>query len=114
MSNALDTMGAYYVDYVRLMRHIDKVQPGAVHRIIYENLVDDLEGEVGRLLAYLGLPFEQACLDFHQAKRAVRTISAEQVRQPINRKGIGRWRMYEPWVAPLVDALGPIAKDWQK
>ena len=90
-SNALDTMGRYYADYVRLMRHFDAVQPGMVHRIIYDDLVDDLEAGVRRLLDYLGVPFDPACLDFHSNQRAVHTISAGQVRKPINRDGIGQW-----------------------
>jgi hypothetical protein len=69
---------------------MDEVQPGRIHRVIYERLVDDVEGEVRRLLDYLGLPFDEACLEFHSNERSVRTISAEQVRRPINREGIGR------------------------
>ena len=112
-SNALDTMGRYYADYVRLMRHFDGVQPGMVHRIIYDDLVDDIEGEVRRLLDYLGLPFDPACLDFHANERAVHTISAGQVRKPINRDGIGQWKPYEQWLGPLRDALGDTLVSWR-
>ncbi|HEV2044480.1 MAG TPA: sulfotransferase, partial [Sphingomicrobium sp.] len=112
-SNALDTMGRFYADYVRLMRHFDGVQPGMVHRIIYDDLVDDLEGEVRRLLDYLGLPFDPACLDFHANERAVHTISAGQVRKPINRDGIDQWKPYEQWLGPLREALGDTAGDWR-
>ena len=113
-SNTLETMGRYYADYVRLMRHFDRVQPGMVHRIIYDDLVEDLDGEVRRLLAYLDLPFDPACLDFHANDRAVRTISAGQVRKPINRDGIGRWKPYEQWLGPLKDALGDTLDTWRQ
>lgn len=113
-SNALDTMGHYYADYVRMMRHFDEAQPGWVHRIIYEELVDDLEGEVRRMLAHLGLDYDPACLAFHSTDRAVRTISATQVREPINRKGIGAWRKFAPWLGDLTKALGKARDQWRK
>lgn len=113
-SNSLDTMGQFYADYVRLMRHFDKVQPGAVHRIIYERLVDDVEGETRRLLDYLGIPFDPACLEFHSSDRAVRTISAEQVRRPINREGVDQWKAFEEWLDPLKEGLGSALEDWDK
>ena len=72
----------------------------------HEDALDDLEGQVRRMLDYLGLPFEEACLDFHNTQRAVRTASSSQVRQPINRKGVGVWRPYEQWLSPLKQALG--------
>lgn len=112
-SNALDTMGRYYADYVRLMRHFDGVQPGAAHRIIYEDLVNDLEGEVRRLLDYLGLPFAPECLNFHQNQRAVRTISAGQVRKAINQDGLDRWRAFEQWLGPLKTGLGETLDHWR-
>lgn len=113
-SNALDTMGRHYADYVRLMRHYDGAMPGFVHRVIYEDLVADVEGETRRLLEFLGLEFDPACLDFHSTDRPVLTISAGQVREPINRKGIGAWRPFEPFLGPLVDALGPVVQDWRQ
>lgn len=103
----LADMGRYYADYVGLMDHFDAAMPGHVHRIFHERLIDDLEREVRALLAYLDLPFEEACLDFHSNARAVRTASSEQVRRPINRDGVGQWRAMEQWLGPLVDALGP-------
>ena len=112
-SNTLETMGQYYVDYVRLMRHFDSVQPGKVHRVIYDDLVDDVDGEVRRLLDYLNVPFDPACLAFHSNDRAVRTISAGQVRKPINRDGIGQWKMFEPWLGPLKAALGNTIDHWR-
>ena len=107
-SYGLDDIGRYYADYVRLMGHVDHVLPGRVHRVIHERLLDDPEGEIRALLAALGLPFEQACLDFHSSGRAVRTASSEQVRRPINRDGVGQWRPYADRLAPLRDALGPV------
>jgi tetratricopeptide (TPR) repeat protein len=107
-SYSLTDMGRYYSDYVRLMAHVDRVLPGRVHRVIHERLLDDPEGEVRALLAYLGLDFDPACLAFHENKRAVRTASSEQVRRPINREGVGQWRAFEPWLGPLNEALGPV------
>ncbi|WP_309601786.1 sulfotransferase [Sphingomonas sp.] len=112
-SNTLETMGRYYADYVRLMRHFDAVTPGLVHRVIYDDLVDDVEGEVRRLLAHLDVPFDPACLSFHSNARAVRTISAGQVRKPINRDGIGQWQMFEQWLDPLKPALGDTLENWR-
>ncbi|MFM5931415.1 MAG: sulfotransferase [Novosphingobium sp.] len=112
-SYSLDDMGTYYRDYVRLMRHVDAVLPGRVHRVIYENMVADTEAEVRALLAYCGLDFEPACLAFHETERAVRTASSEQVRQPIYRDGTEAWKPFEPWLDPLKTALGPVLDDWQ-
>ncbi|MBC7522331.1 MAG: sulfotransferase [Sandarakinorhabdus sp.] len=102
-------VGRYYRDYVGLMAHFDAAAPGAVHRVIYERMVADTAGEVDRLLAYLGLPFEQACLEFYKNDRAVRTASSEQVRQPIFTDGIDQWKRFEPWLGPLVETLGTVA-----
>ena len=107
-SYGLGDVGAYYRDYVRLMAHIDAVQPGRVHRVIHETLLDDPEAEVRAMLAFLDQPFEEACLSFHANARAVRTASSEQVRRPINRDGVGQWQPYEKWLDPLKDALGPV------
>ena len=107
-SYSLDDIGRYYRDYVELMAHFDEVLPGRVHRVIYEQMVDDTEAEVRRLLDYCGLPFEDGCLRFFENDRPVRTASSEQVRRPINRDGIDQWRHYAPWLDPLKDALGPV------
>ncbi len=107
-SYALEDLGRYYRDYVELMAHFDAVLPGRVHRVFYERMIEDTEGEVRRLLDYCGLPFEERCLRFHQNERAVRTASSEQVRQPIYREGMDHWKHYEPWLGPLKDALGPV------
>jgi cytochrome c-type biogenesis protein CcmH/NrfG len=111
-SYSLETIGTFYRDYWRFMRRFDELQPGAVHRLINEKIIEDPEGEVRRLLAYLGLPFDPACLEFHKTERAIRTPSAEQVRKPINREGVDYWRHYEPWLDPLKEALGPALEEW--
>lgn len=105
----LTEVGRYYADYVDLMDHWDRVLPGRVLRVRHEDVLDDLEGQVRRMLDHCGLPFEQACLDFHASKRAVRTASSEQVRQPINRSGQDAWKPFETWLDPLKEALGPLA-----
>jgi tetratricopeptide (TPR) repeat protein len=104
----LGDLGRYYADYVRLMAHVDDVLPGRVHRVIYERMVENTEGEVRALLAYCGLEFEHQVLEFYKTERAVRTPSSEQVRQPIYRDATEEWRAYEAHLAPLKDALGPV------
>jgi tetratricopeptide (TPR) repeat protein len=104
----LGHMGRYYADYVRAMGHFDTVLPGYVHRVIHEELLDNPEHEIRRLLDYLDLPFEDACLNFHENKRAVRTASSEQVRRPINRDGVDQWKPYETHLGPLKAALGDL------
>lgn len=111
-SYGLAEVASQYREYLRFMRHIDRVLPGRVHRVIYEDLVEDIESETRRLFAYLELPFEESCLRFFESDRPVRTPSSEQVRQPINRAGIDKWRRYEPWL-DLVAAVGDLADDWR-
>jgi hypothetical protein len=101
-------MGRYYADYVRLMAHFDRVLPGRVHRVIHEQLIEEPEVHVRAMLDYVGVPFEEACLNFHENRRAVRTASSEQVRRPINRDGVDQWRAYEKWLDPLKSALGSL------
>jgi hypothetical protein len=108
----LDDLGRYYRDYVALMAHFDAVLPGRIHRVVYERMVDDTEGEVRRLLAYCGLPFEASCLQFFRNPRPVRTASSEQVRQPIYREGVDHWRHYEAWLEPLASALGALLESY--
>jgi tetratricopeptide (TPR) repeat protein len=104
-SYSLADLGRYYRDYERLMSHWDDVLPGRVHRLQHEALLDDFEGELRRLLAYLELPFEEGCLRYWESDRAVRTPSSEQVRQPLFRDAMDRWQNYRPWLDPLVEAL---------
>jgi len=106
----LDDIGRYYRSYVNLMDHWDRVLPGRVLCVRHEDVLADLEGSVRRILDYCGLPFEPACVEFHRTERRVHTASAEQVRRPINRDGVDQWRPYEPWLGPLKDALGPLAR----
>ena len=106
-SYGLTEIGNYYRQYVKLMDHWDRVLPGFVLRVEHEDVVDDLEGQVRRILEFCGLPFEQACVDYHQTERSIRTPSSEQVRQPIFRSSLEQWRNYEAWLDPLKDALGP-------
>ena len=105
---ALEDVGKYYADYVRLLAHVDSVLPGRVHRVIYERMVDDTEAEVRALLAHCGLEFEPACLEFHKTERAVRTPSSEQVRRPIYRDATDEWRAYEGHLDPLKAVLGSV------
>ncbi len=102
----LADIARYYRTYLELMRHWDAVLPGRVLRIHYEDVVNDLEGSVRRLLEHCGLEPEPACLAFHETARSVRTASSEQVRRRIYRDGLGQWRHYERWLGPLRVALG--------
>jgi tetratricopeptide (TPR) repeat protein len=104
----LAELGQAYANYVELMAHFDRVLPGRIHRVLYEDLVRDTEKEVRRLLEYVGLPFEKACLEFHTSQRAMDSVSSEQVRRPIYDDAIDQWRHYEPWLGPLKSALGPV------
>jgi tetratricopeptide (TPR) repeat protein len=103
---SIEDIARYYRTYLELMRHWDAVLPGRVLRVRHEEVVDDLEGNVRRLLDFCGLDFEPACVEFHKTERNIRTASSEQVRQPIFREGLEQWKNYEPWLAPLRDALG--------
>jgi tetratricopeptide (TPR) repeat protein len=104
----LADIGGYYRDYVELMAHFDSLLPGRIHRVSYENMVADMEGETRRLLDYCGLPFEPQCLRFYENERAVRTASSEQVRQPLFTDAVGHWQNFAPWLDPLKVALGPV------
>lgn len=104
----LKDLGKYYADYVRLMAHFDAALPGAVHRVIYERMVEDTETQIRALLAACELPFEEACLRFYETDRAIRTPSSEQVRRPIFREGAENWQAFEPYLGPLAAALGDV------
>ncbi|MFK7865433.1 MAG: sulfotransferase [Pseudohongiellaceae bacterium] len=105
-SYSLEDIGQYYKDYVRLMDHWDCVLPGFVLRVHNEDVIEDLDTQVKRMLDFCELPFEQACIDFHKTKRNVRTPSSEQVRRPVNRSGVDQWKKYEAHLAPLISTLG--------
>ena len=101
-----EDIARYYRTYLDLMRHWDEALPGRVLRVDHEDVIDDLEGSVRRMLDYCGLAFEPACVEFHKNRRSVRTPSSEQVRQPIFRDGLDQWKAYEPWLGELRAALG--------
>jgi tetratricopeptide (TPR) repeat protein len=102
----INDIARYYRTYLEIMRHWNVALPGRILTVHYEDVVDDLEGSVRRVLDFCGLSLEPACLEFHKSPRNVRTASSEQVRQPISREGIDQWRNYERWLAPLRAALG--------
>jgi hypothetical protein len=87
------------------MNHWDKVLPGKVLRVNNEDVIEDLEGQVKRILKFIDIPFEENCITFHETERLVRTASSEQVRQPINKKGIGRWKPYAKHLKPLLETI---------
>ncbi|HEX4160361.1 MAG TPA: sulfotransferase [Rhizomicrobium sp.] len=107
-STRLADIGHHYANYVALMAHFDRVLPGRIHRIIYEDLVADPEKELRSLFAYLELPFEEECLRFHESRRTIRTISTAQVRTPLYASGVAQWTPYEQWLGPLKSALGAV------
>jgi hypothetical protein len=96
--------------YVELMAHWDCALPGRILRIKHEDVVDDLEANVRRILEFCGLEFEQGCLEFYKTERTVHSASSEQVRRPLYREGVDQWRRYEPWLGPLKEALGPLVE----
>jgi tetratricopeptide (TPR) repeat protein len=104
-----EDLGNYYRWYVEVMQHWDRVLPGKVLRVQHEEVVEDLEANVRRILDYCGLEFEPACLEFHKTQRRVHTVSSEQVRRPLNRDGVDQWRHFDPWLGPLRSALGNLS-----
>ena len=108
-SYSLEDIGRYYRAYLKLMDHWDKVLPGFVLTVNHEDVVDDLEKQVSRMLNFCGLEFEQACIDFHKTKRNIKTPSSEQVRQPIYKSATEQWRHFEPYLEPLKKALKLVA-----
>ncbi|EED36455.1 sulfotransferase [Luminiphilus syltensis NOR5-1B] len=105
-SYQLADIGRYYRDYVELMSHWQSVLPGQILQVNNEDVIEDLPGQVARLLEFCGLPFEEQCLHYWETERAVKTPSSEQVRQPVSDKGQHQWRNYSPWLDPLREALG--------
>ena len=101
----LEEIGRYYRSYLELMAHWDGVLPGRILRVQHDDVVDDLEGSVRRMLEFCGLAFDRRCLDFHKTERSVRTASSEQVRRPIFRDGLDQWRNFEPWLGRLREVL---------
>jgi tetratricopeptide (TPR) repeat protein len=111
---SVDDIARYYRTYLELMRHWDQVLPGRILRVLHEDVVDDLDGNVRRILAFCGLSFEPQCIDFHRTERSVRTASSEQVRQPLSREGLEHWKNFEPWLGPLKAALGDALRTWRE
>jgi tetratricopeptide (TPR) repeat protein len=111
---SVEDIARYYRTYLELMEHWDAVLPGRVLRVYHEDVVDDLEGSVRRILDFCELPFEPACLEFHRTERSVRTASSEQVRQPIFRDGLDQWRHYEPWLGSLREELGDALERYRR
>ena len=109
-SFSLEDVGRCYVDNVRLLSHFDDVAPDMVHHVDYSMLVEDPRQQIGKVLTYLGLDWEEGVLDFHQLDRVVRTPSSEQVRRPLNRDGMAIWKPYSNWLGPLREALGDLAE----
>ena len=101
----LKEAGSYYRSYVKLMHHWEKVLPGKILRVNNEDVISDLDGQVKRILEFLDLPFEEECISFYETNRSVRTASSEQVRKPINKDGMGRWKPYAKYLKPLLNVL---------
>ena len=101
----LKEAGSYYSSYVKLMHHWEKVLPGKILRVNNEDVISDLDGQVKRILEFLDLPFEEECISFYETNRSVRTASSEQVRKPINKDGMGRWKPYAKYLKPLLSVL---------
>jgi tetratricopeptide (TPR) repeat protein len=106
---SIEDIARYYRMYVELMAHWDEALPAQILRIQHEGLVEDLAGNVHRILDFCELQFEPGCIEFYNTERAVHSASSEQVRRPIYREGVDQWRHYEPWLGPLKEALGPMA-----
>ena len=102
----LTEAGSYYKSYIKLMNHWDQVLPNKILRVNNEDIIDDLEGQVVKMLNFLELPFEESCITFYETDRSVRTASSEQVRKPINKAGMDRWKPYAKYLGPLIDGLG--------
>jgi hypothetical protein len=104
----LSEIARYYVNYIKLMDHWDEILPGKVHKVVYEDMVQNQEEETRKLLDYCDLPFEEECLNFYETKRAIKTASSEQVRQPIYKQSVQLWQNYEEFLDQLKIALSPL------
>ena len=91
----LDDIARYYKDYLRLMGFWNKFFPGSIHTVLYEDVINNSEEEVRKMLDYLQLPFEESCMDFYKSSRPVKTASSEQVRQPIYKSALNYWKNFE-------------------
>jgi tetratricopeptide (TPR) repeat protein len=107
----LSELAEYYLQYDRLMTHWNEVLPGKVLEVRYEDVVNDLDTQVRRVLQHCGLPFEEQCLHFHETDRAVKTASSEQVRKPIYSSSVNLWRNYEQHLEPLIEILEPVLRE---
>jgi hypothetical protein len=110
---SIEEIARYYRTYLEIMEHWERVLPGRVLRVYHEDVVDDLEGSVRRLLDFCGLEFEPQCVAFHENRRSVRTASSEQVRQEIYREGLVHWKNFRPWLEPLQRALGDATRRYR-
>ena len=104
-SYSLDDIGRYYCAYEKLMNHWHTVLPDHILTVQHEDVLEDLEGQVHRILDYCGLPFEPACLSFYETKRVIKSPSSEQVRQPIYKTGMQQWKPFEGYLDELKVAL---------
>ena len=108
-ANDLATLGLYYREYARLMDYWRAVLPIRMLESRYEDLIADQEGASRRLIAFLDLEWDDACLDFHKTQGTVRTLSRLQVRQPLYGSSVAQWKRYEKHLGPLKEALGDLA-----
>ncbi len=109
-SYSLEGIARYYKEYIAVMTHWQQVFADQILHVQHEDVLDDLECQVRRILDFCGLGYEHDCVEFYKSKRAVRTPSSEQVRQPIFRTAVQQWRNYEPHLQTLIDELGSLAK----
>ena len=101
----LEILGRYYRDYERLMAHWREVLPLPILEVVYEDLVTDVDAVSRRLVAFCGLEWDARCLEFYKTKRPIRTASVTQVREPIYRSAVGKWRAYGNLLDPLLEEL---------
>ncbi len=104
----LNECAEYLLEYLRVMDHWDEVLPGRVLKVQYEDVVTDLEGQVRQILEYCELPWEDACLNFHETNRPVNTASSDQVREPLYSDAVGCWKNYEAHLDDVKEILAPI------